>query len=125
MIGAMTDERAVRLQVEYPDVARFLARYWPADETDDAAALHAILRTARAVNVAWWRRRILLFLLSSADDADKAAFVRAAARRRFPTDRPVDPITWLGTVASALVDIEDHLTPPHGPHDARFDGRPS
>jgi len=109
MTVAVANERVGRLGVEYPDVTRFLAAYWPAHETDDATALHAILCTARAVDVAWWRRALLLFLLSSADDADKAAFVRASARRRFRTERPEEAMTWLGTIALALVYIEDYL----------------
>ncbi len=110
MTVAMTDERAVRLRMAYPDVTQFLTTYWPTDETDDATALHAILCTARAVDVSWWRQRLLVFLLSSADDADKAVFVRASARRRFQTERPEEAVTWLGTIALALVDIEDYLT---------------
>ena len=109
MIIATTDERAVRLRVGYPDVARFLTMYWPTDATDDATALHAMLSTARAADVAWWRRQLLLFLLSSADDADKATFVRTSARRRFQTERPEEALTWLGTMALALLDIEDYL----------------
>ena len=109
MIVALASERAERLGVEYPEVTRFLTAYWPADETDDATALHAILCTARAVDVSWWRRALLLFLFSSADDADKAAFIRASARRRFQTERPEEAMTWLGTMAVALLDIEDYL----------------
>jgi len=109
MIVAMTDERAVRLRVEYLDVTRFLTAYWPTDETDDATALHAILCTACAADVSWWRQRLLLFLLSSVDDTDKAAFVRASARRRFQTERPEEALTWLGTIALALLDIEAYL----------------
>ena len=109
MVVAITDEYAVRLRVEYPDVTRFLTAYWPTPETDDATALHAMLSTARAADVSWWRRQLLLFLLSSADDADKAAFVRMSARRRFQTERPEDALTWLGTIVLALLDIEDYL----------------
>jgi hypothetical protein len=109
MTVALANERAVRLGVEYPDVTRFLTAYWPTNETDDAAALHAILCTARAVDVSWWRRALLLFLLSSADDVDKAAFVRASACRRFQTERPEEVMAWLGTIALALVDIENYL----------------
>jgi len=109
MIVAITDEYAVRLRVEYPDVTRFLTAYWPTSETDDATALHAMLSTACVADVAWWRRQLLLFLLSSADDADKAAFVRMSARRRFQTERPEEALTWLGTMALALLDIEDYL----------------
>jgi len=96
MIVAITDEYAVRLRVEYPDVTRFLTAYWPTPETDDATALHAMLSTACAADVSWWRRQLLLFLLSSADDADKAAFVRMSARRRFQTERPEEALTWPG-----------------------------
>jgi len=109
MIVAMTDEHAVRLRVEYPAVTRFLTAYWPTDATDDATALHAMLSTACVADVAWWRRQLLLFLLSSADDADKATVVRTAAHRRFQTERPEEALTWLGTIALALLDIEDYL----------------
>jgi len=109
MTGALANERAVRLGVEYPDVTRFLTAYWPTNETDDATALHAILCTAHAVDVAWWRRALLVFLLSSADDADKAACVRASAHRHFQTERPEEAMTWLGTIAVALLDIENYL----------------
>ena len=109
MTVTMTDERAVRLRVEYADVARFLTTYWPTPETDDATALHAILCTARVADVSWWRRQLLVFLLSSTDDTDKAAFVRAAARRRFQAGRPEEALTWLGMIALALLDIEDYL----------------
>ena len=51
-----------------------------------------------------------MFLVSSVDDADKAAFVRASAGRRFQTERPEEAMTWLGTMALALLDIEDYLT---------------
>jgi len=44
-----------------------------------------------------------------ADDADKAAFIRASARRRFQTERPEGALSWLGTIAVALLDIEDDL----------------
>ncbi len=114
MTVATADERVVRLHVEYPDVAQFLAAYWPADETDDATALHTILRTECAGDVSQWRRRILLFLLSAADDADKATFIRAAARRCFRTERPAESVEWLGAIALALLDIEDHLAPHPG-----------
>ncbi len=110
MTIALMDERAGRLRVEYPEVTWFLTAYWPTPETDDATALHAILCTARAADVPWWRQKLLLFLLSSVDDADKAAFVRASARRRFQTERPEEAMTWLGTMALALLDIEDYLT---------------
>ncbi len=109
MTVALMDERAARLRVDYADVARVLTTYWPTHETDDATALHAMLSTARAVDVSWWRRRLLVFLLAPADDADKAAFVRASARRRFQTERPEEAVTWLGTIALALLDIEDCL----------------
>jgi len=107
MTVTLMDERALRLRVEYLDVARFLTMYWPADATDDATALHAMLSTARAADVSWWRRQLLLFLLSSADDTDKATFVRTSARRRFQTERPEEALTWLGTIALAVLDIED------------------
>ncbi len=109
MTVTLMDERALRLRVEYLDVARFLTTYWPTDATDDATALHAMLSTARAADVSWWWQRLLLFLLSSVDDADKAAVVRAAARRRFQTERPEEVLTWLGSMALALLDIEDYL----------------
>jgi len=109
MTVALMGERALRLRVEYADVARFLTMYWPTDATDDATALHAMLCTACAADVSWWRQRLLLFLFSSVDDADKAAFVRTAARRRFQTERAQDALTWLGSMALALLDIEDYL----------------
>jgi len=109
MTVALMDERALRLRVEYVDVARVLTTYWPTEATDDATALHMILSTASAADVSWWRQRLLVFLLSSVDDADKAAFVRAAARRRFQTERAQDALTWLGSMALALLDIEDYL----------------
>jgi len=109
MTVALMDERALRLRVEYADVARFLTMYWPTDATDDATALHAILCTARVADVSWWRRQLLVFLLSSTDDADKAAFVRMSARRRFQIERAQDALTWLGSIALALLDIEDYL----------------
>jgi len=117
MTVATTDERVAhiqglqRLYVEYPDVALFLATYWPADDSDDAAALHAILRGGCGDGVARWRRRIMGLLLTPVDDADKAAFVRAATRRRFPVQGPVDIVTWLGGIAMALLEIEDYLAP--------------
>ncbi len=55
------------------------------------------------------QRQLLVFLLSSTDDADKAAFVRMSARRRFQTERAQDALTWLGSMALALLDIEDYL----------------
>ncbi len=109
MTVALMDERALRLRVDYADVARVLTMYWPTEATDDATALHAILSTACAADVSWWRQRLLMFLLSSVDDADKAAFVRLSARRRFQTERAQDALTWLGSMALALVDIEDYL----------------
>ena len=109
MTVALMDERAMRLRVEYADVARVLTTYWPTDATDDATALHAMLSTARAADVSWWRRQLLVFLLASADDADKATFVRTSARRHFQTERPEEVMTWFGTMALALVDIEDYL----------------
>jgi len=109
MTIVLMDERSGHLRVEYPEVTRFLAAYWPTSETDDATALHAILCTARAADVSWWRQKLLMFLLSSVDDADKAAFVRASAGRRFQTERPEEALTWLGTMVLALLDIEDYL----------------
>ncbi len=109
MIAAMTDERAVRLPLDYSDVMRFLSTYWPTPETDDATALHAILCTACAADVSWWRQKLLLFLLSSVDDVDKAASVQTSAGRRFQRERPQEAITWLGTIAVALLDIEGYL----------------
>jgi hypothetical protein len=44
---ALANERAARLGAAYPEVTRFLTAYWPTRETDDATALHTILRTAR------------------------------------------------------------------------------
>ncbi len=109
MTVALMGERALRLRVEYADVVRVLTTYWPTAATDDATALHAMLCTASAADVSWWRQRLLVFLLSSVDDADKATFVRTSARRRFQTERPEEALTWLGTMALAVLDIEDYL----------------
>jgi hypothetical protein len=109
MSAAITDERVVCLPLDYAEVRQFLSMYWPTTETDDATALHAVLRTACAADVSWWRQKLLLFLLSSVDDTDKAAFVRTSASRRFKVERPQEAMTWLGTIAVALVDIEGYL----------------
>ncbi len=111
MTAATMDVTEERLQGEHAAVAQFLATYWPAAASDDAAALHAILRAGRRDDVARWRRGLVLFRRAPADDADKAAFVQAATRRRFPTERPVAVVTWLGAIAQALREIEDYLVP--------------
>jgi len=113
-VTEVTDARRARLHEEHADVALFLATYWPAVESDDAAALHTILRAGRRDDVARWRRGLVLFLRApadDADDADKVAFVRAATRRRFPTERSAAVVAWLGTIAQALREIEDYLAP--------------
>ncbi len=107
----VTEEPLQRLQGEHADVALFLAAYWPAAESDDAAALHAILRAGHRDDVARWRRGLALFLRAPADDADKAAFVRAATGRRFPTETPAAVVAWLGVIAQALREIEGYLAP--------------
>ncbi len=110
-VTEVTDERLARLPEEHADVALFLATYWAAAESDDAAALHAILRAGRRDDVARWRRGLALFLRAPADDVDKAAFVRAATGRRFPTERPAAVMAWLGAIAQALREIEGYLAP--------------
>ena len=107
----MTDERLQRLHEEHADMALFLAAYWPTAESDDAASLHAILRAGRRDDVARWRRGLVLFLRAPTDDMDKAAFVRAATRRRFPTERPAAVVAWLVAIVQALREIEDYLAP--------------
>ncbi len=105
------DATEERLQGEHANVALFLATYWPAAESDDAAALHAILRAGRRDDVARWRRGLVLFLRAPADDADKAAFVQAATRRRFPVERPAAIVAWLVAIVQASREIEDYLAP--------------
>ncbi len=107
----VTEERLQRLQEEHADVALFLATYWPAAESDDAAALHAILRAGHRDDVARWRSGLVLFLRAPTSDMDKAAFVRAATRRRFPTERAAAVVAWLGAIAQALREIEGYLAP--------------
>ena len=111
MTAATMDVTEERLPGEHVAVERFLATYWPTAESDDAAALHAILRAGRWDDVARWRRGLALFLRAPADDMDKAAFVRAATRRRFPTERPAAVVAWLGAIAQALREIEGYLAP--------------
>ncbi len=106
-----TEKRLQCLQGEHADVALFLAAYWPAAESDDAAALHAILRAGHRDDVARWRRSLVLFLRAPADDADKAAFVGAATRRRFPVERAAAIVAWLVAIVQALREIEDYLAP--------------
>ncbi len=110
-VTEVTDATEERLRGEHADVALFLAAYWPTAESDDAAALHAILRAGRRDDVARWRRGLALFLRAPTDDADKAAFVQAATRRRFPTERPAAVVAWLVAIVQALREIEDYLTP--------------
>ncbi len=58
----VTEERLQRVQGEHADVALVLAASWPDVESDDAAALHAILRAGRRDDVARWRKGLVLFL---------------------------------------------------------------